>query len=130
MSDCALSLKEGAQRGTCAASEAVRAGSRVLRPLGFSGLSKIIVHNDQQGDGMRFLLVFAAAATLGSAASLAADSATPPNGGKGACRADIQKFCTSVPHEKSKIRGCLTEHQADLSDTCKQRVAAWAAKAK
>lgn len=79
---------------------------------------------------MRFLLVFAAAATLGSAASLAADSTTPPNGGKGACRADIQKFCTSVPHEKSKIRGCLAEHQADLSDTCKQRVAAWAAKAK
>lgn len=82
---------------------------------------------------MRFLLVFAAVATLGSAASLAADStattAAAPAGGKGACKADIQKFCTGVEHEKGKIRACLTEHQADLSDGCKQRVAAWAAKA-
>lgn len=81
---------------------------------------------------MRFLLVFAAVATLGSAASLAADSTATtaaPAGGKGACKADIQKFCTGVEHEKGKIRACLTEHQADLSDGCKQRVAAWAAKA-
>ncbi|HML30625.1 MAG TPA: cysteine rich repeat-containing protein [Hyphomicrobium sp.] len=81
---------------------------------------------------MKFLLVFAAAATLGSAATLAADgTATTPAlaGGKGACKADIQKFCSGVAHEKGKIRACLTEHQADLSDVCKQRVAAWAAKA-
>ena len=75
---------------------------------------------------MKLLIVLAAAATLGSSASFAADSA--PAGGKGACKADVQKFCNGVEHANGKIRACLTEHVTDLSDTCKQRVASWASK--
>ncbi len=83
---------------------------------------------------MKFAIVLAAALALGSAASFAADSAAPasdaaaPAGGKGACKADVQKFCAGVDHAKGKIRECLTQHSADLSDSCKQRMAAHAAK--
>ncbi|MFT3731382.1 MAG: cysteine rich repeat-containing protein [Hyphomicrobium sp.] len=77
---------------------------------------------------MKFAIAVAAALTLGSVAVLADETAAPPAGGKGACKADVQKFCSGVEHAKGKIRACLSEHQADLSDPCKQRVAAWAAK--
>lgn len=86
---------------------------------------------------MKFSIVLAAALALGSCASLAAgsgatatDSASPPvaTAGRGACKADVQKFCAGVEHAKGKIRECLTQHTADLSDTCKQRMAAHAAK--
>lgn len=77
---------------------------------------------------MKFFLVLAAAMTLGSAVSLAADDTAAAAPAKGACKADIQKFCASVPHEKGQVRSCLTEHSADLSDACKQRMAAHAAK--
>ncbi len=76
---------------------------------------------------MKFAIALAAALTLGSVATLADDAAAPASH-KGACKADIQKFCGSVEHTKDKMHACLSEHQADLSDTCKQRMAAWASK--
>jgi hypothetical protein len=80
---------------------------------------------------MKFFLVLAAAATLGSAVALAADDAAPAApAGKGACKADILKFCNGVEHGNGKIRACLAEHSADLSDPCKQRMAAHDAKSK
>lgn len=83
---------------------------------------------------MKFFIVLAAALSLGSAVSLAADStatdgAVPAAAGRGACKADIQKFCAGVEHEKGKMHECLTQHSADLSDACKQRMAAHASKA-
>ncbi len=83
---------------------------------------------------MKFAIALAAALTLGSAVSFAADSAAPASdaapaaAGKGACKADVQKFCADVEHAKGKIHECLTQHAADLSDACKQRMAAHAAK--
>ncbi len=84
---------------------------------------------------MKFYIVLAAAMTLGSAISFAADStATDSSGapaaglGHGACAADIQKFCTGIEKGKGKMHECLTQHTADLSDGCKQRMAAHAAK--
>jgi Cysteine rich repeat len=76
---------------------------------------------------MKFAIALAAALTLGSVVAIADDTAAPA-GGKGACKADVEKFCAGVEHEKGKIHDCLTQHQADLSDTCKQRIASWAAK--
>ena len=85
---------------------------------------------------MKFFIVLAAVVTLGSAVSLAADSAATDNSaapaagtGRGACKADIQKFCAGVEHEKGKMHECLTQHSAELSDGCKQRMAAHASKA-
>jgi hypothetical protein len=43
---------------------------------------------------------------------------------KGACSADVQKFCAGTPKGKGQIRGCLESHQAELSDACKAAMAA------
>jgi hypothetical protein len=71
---------------------------------------------------------------LGASAAFAADDATPAPGGTGkhwtACQAEIQKFCASIEKGKGKMRACLTEHTADLSDGCKTSMAEHAAKAK
>jgi hypothetical protein len=40
-----------------------------------------------------------------------------PKMGMGACKADVDQFCKGV--EKGKIGACLRQHEADLSDTCK-----------
>jgi Cysteine rich repeat len=42
---------------------------------------------------------------------------------KGACSADVQKFCADAPRGKGQVRACL-ETQAELSDTCKAAMAA------
>jgi Spy/CpxP family protein refolding chaperone len=84
---------------------------------------------------MKFYIALAAALTVGSAIAYAADSAAtdsaaaPAAGTKhGACAADIQKFCANVEHGKGKMHECLTQHTADLSDGCKQRMAEHALK--
>jgi hypothetical protein len=43
---------------------------------------------------------------------------------KGACLADVQKFCADAPKGKGQIRACLDSHQAELSDACKAARAA------
>jgi len=67
---------------------------------------------------------------------LAADDAAPAPAGTGkhwaACQAEITKFCSNIEKGKGKgkMRACLTEHTADLSDGCKTSMAEHAAKAK
>jgi hypothetical protein len=75
---------------------------------------------------MKFAIALAVGLALGPVGAIADDAAAPADH-KGACKADIQKFCGSVEHTRDKMHACLTGHQADLSDTCKQRMAAWAA---
>jgi Cysteine rich repeat len=69
-----------------------------------------------------------------AAAAFAADDAAPTPVGAGkhwtACQAEIQKFCSNIEKGKGKMRACLTEHTADLSDGCKTSMAEHAAKAK
>jgi hypothetical protein len=71
---------------------------------------------------------------LGATAAFAADDATPAPAGTGkhwaACQTEIQKFCSTVEKGKGKMRACLTEHTAELSDGCKTSMAEHAAKAK
>lgn len=71
---------------------------------------------------------------LGATAAFAADDAAPAPAATGkhwtACQAEIQKFCSSIEKGKGKLRACLTEHTADLSDGCKTSMAEHAAKAK
>ncbi|HUI24682.1 MAG TPA: hypothetical protein VL403_01260 [Candidatus Kryptonia bacterium] len=40
----------------------------------------------------------------------------------GPCAADAQKLCPGVPAGGGRIKKCLREHQADLSDACKARI--------
>jgi len=43
---------------------------------------------------------------------------------KGACSADVQKFCADTPRGKGQVRDCLASHQGELSETCKAAMAA------
>ena len=36
-----------------------------------------------------------------------------------ACKADIEKFCASVPRGKGQVRACLTENKDKLAPDCK-----------
>lgn len=53
---------------------------------------------------------------------------TQPGTGKGAlrgaCSVEAQKFCANTPRGKGQLRGCLQDHQAELSDGCKTAVSA------
>ena len=39
-----------------------------------------------------------------------------------ACRADMQKFCTSVKPGEGRVMGCLKQHESELSTLCKTEV--------
>ena len=73
---------------------------------------------------------------LGASLALAADDAAPAPAGPGkgkhwaACQAEITKFCANIEKGKGKMRACLEQHTADLSDGCKTSMAEHAAKAK
>ncbi len=38
---------------------------------------------------------------------------------RAACGADVQKFCANIERAKGAMRGCLAEHEKDLSAGCK-----------
>ena len=43
----------------------------------------------------------------------------------GACKEDAAKYCPDIPfdlHEKTKVKDCLKEHVAKLSDACKTNI--------
>ena len=67
---------------------------------------------------------FAAIVSVAVLLSLAAvSSASEGHGGHGACRADVEKLCPGTQPGGGAIRKCLHEHEADLSDACKQAMA-------
>jgi hypothetical protein len=43
---------------------------------------------------------------------------------KGACKADVQKFCADVKPGEGRIVQCIKQHESELSDACKQTLAA------
>ena len=40
------------------------------------------------------------------------------------CKGDVEKFCKGIPEGGGRIAACLKSHQADLSPSCKEEVAA------
>ena len=44
-------------------------------------------------------------------------------GGRAACRADVEKLCPDAKPGDGSVRTCLHDHEADLSDGCKQAIA-------
>ena len=70
-------------------------------------------------------------ATITALAALAAALAVSPaaaygGGGHSACRADVEKLCPDAkPGDHGAMRTCLHDHEADLSDGCKQAMAHW-----
>jgi hypothetical protein len=43
--------------------------------------------------------------------------------GKGACRADIEKFCKDVKPGHGNIAQCMKQHEAELSPACREHIA-------
>ncbi len=41
---------------------------------------------------------------------------------RAACAADVQKLCSNVPQGGGRIIACLKQHQAEVSDRCKQAI--------
>jgi hypothetical protein len=62
-----------------------------------------------------------------------ADTTGGPQGGpggdakagwdKGACKADVEKLCAGVKPGDGGIRDCMKQHEADLSQGCKDNIA-------
>src|SRR5258708_18757248 len=78
----------------------------------------------------RKMIVFTVALSiLGFVASSHAEDMGGAGGGMkdghehGACKADVQKFCANVTPGKGAIRDCLKQHEADLSQGCKDNIA-------
>ncbi|HUA89704.1 MAG TPA: cysteine rich repeat-containing protein [Steroidobacteraceae bacterium] len=57
-----------------------------------------------------------------SLAAQAHDAPAPPNA-RHACKADYQKFCSSVGHGHGQILECLKSHNSELSSACQQAIA-------
>ena len=67
-------------------------------------------------------LAFLAAAAIALTAA-AVGFAQPPSP-RTACAADIAKLCPNAQPGNGSIRQCMQAHQSELSDACKQAIAA------
>jgi hypothetical protein len=70
---------------------------------------------------------FCLAALLAHAASAQQPPATPPPGAAkvhAACATDITKLCPDVQTGGGRVMQCLKEHKDQVSDGCKQAIAA------
>ena len=54
--------------------------------------------------------------------SLGSGAVAAKGKGRHPCRADRMKFCKDIKPGEGRIRACLNEHQADLSDKCKKGI--------
>ena len=51
------------------------------------------------------------------------DQGVSPRGGKGACKADVDKFCKGIKPGGGRIWACLKSNDADLSQPCRDHMA-------
>jgi hypothetical protein len=78
---------------------------------------------------MKNSLRLAAAMMVSSAIWLCAPSyAAEGHGhGDGACKADVEKFCSDVSGGRRAVHECLQDHQSDLSEGCQAKLEKFAA---
>lgn len=73
-----------------------------------------------------FAVVAGLAAVSGAAvAAVAADAAAPAKSGgmRGACKADVQKFCAGTQRGDGRIAACLQQNHDQLSADCQGALA-------
>ena len=71
------------------------------------------LHKSLEEAEMRHLMVLMIALLVPATAMAKAD-----------CAEDKEKFCKEVVEAKGKVRACLNEHKAELSESCKARLEA------
>jgi len=76
---------------------------------------------------MKNSLRLASAMLLSSAVWLAAPSYADEGHGNGACKADVEKFCSGVSGGRHAVGECLQQHQSDLSAECQAKLEKFAA---
>jgi len=64
------------------------------------------------------------ALALAAASALAADDTKKGDGGpvRAACQADVQKLCPNIQPGEGRIKHCLRENRASVSDQCKAAI--------
>ena len=65
---------------------------------------------------LRFAVLVLVIGCSGSAFAQTAD-------GRGACKADYDKYCAGTPPGGGRVAACLTKQQNQLSDACKKVLA-------
>ena len=55
-------------------------------------------------------------------AAVLAAGAAPAHADKGACKADVEKFCKDVEPGEGRIIKCLHEHDNDLGEDCRKKM--------
>src|SRR5437879_8534493 len=71
---------------------------------------------------MKDVLILSAVLVLSSGSVLAADQ--PQTGGpRAACQADVAKLCPGIQPGGGSILGCLKQHGAALSTSCRDAIA-------
>ena len=72
---------------------------------------------------MKKSMQLASALLVSSAVWLAASAfAFEKHGSGGACKADVEKFCSDVSGGRRAIGDCLRQHQSDLSTECQAKL--------
>jgi hypothetical protein len=64
------------------------------------------------------------------ALALAAPASAAEKVAEKACKADAQKFCKDIPPGEGRVAACMKSHEAELSQGCKDQIAAMKEKMK
>lgn len=67
---------------------------------------------------MKLVLLSTVLALFAAPAARAGEPGAPA-GGPGACKADMEKFCEGVEPGEGRLKKCLKEHEAELSEGCR-----------
>lgn len=67
---------------------------------------------------LKFALATSAVLLISTASVMAQSAAAKAV--LGACKGDIKEFCSTVAPGGGRIKGCMKEHLAQLSDPCKE----------
>jgi|SRR6516225_105888 len=76
---------------------------------------------------MKNSLRLAAVVCMSSVVWLAVPSFAFEGHGDGACKADVEKFCSDVSGGRRAVGECLHQHQSDLSAECQAKLEKFAA---
>jgi hypothetical protein len=93
---------------------------RVRTPPGFGGITAhVIAKEDEMRLNQTLLVPLTAAAVLGVGVALCGSAlAQAPS-----CKADLAKFCPQAKPGGGQVAACLKTNMAQLSPSCKERVA-------